>query len=83
MAFIARAYSAALFSKPIRKNLMALKIRGRQLAIFPGGGPPSIVTAMSLYDRVRDGNGCFPHDLPPANLCLMRFTLAFHTLKTA
>ena len=31
-----------------------------QLAIFPGGLPPSIVAASSLYDRVRDGNGCDP-----------------------
>ena len=22
---------------------------------------------MSLYDRVRDGNGCFPHDWSPTN----------------
>ena len=44
-----------------------MKIRCRQLAIFPGGGPPSIFASMSLYDRVRDGNGCFPHDWSPTN----------------
>ena len=29
-------------------------------AIFPGGLPPSIVAAVRLYRRVRDGNGCVP-----------------------
>ena len=38
-----------------------LKIRCWHRVIFPGGGPPSIFTEMSLYDRVRDGNGWFPH----------------------
>ena len=52
---------------PLEKIQWALKIRGRQLAIFPGGGPPSIFASMSLYDRVRDGNGCFPHDWSPTN----------------
>ena len=43
--------------------------KGRwQRVIFPGGGPPSIVTEVSLYDRVRDGNGCFPHSWSPASL---------------
>ena len=44
------------------------KTRSWQRVIFPGGGPPSIVTEVSLYDRVRDGNGCFPHSWPPASL---------------
>ena len=35
-------------------NLRSLKFRCWQRAIFPGGGPPSIVTVMSLYDRVAD-----------------------------
>ena len=52
-------------------SIPAFKIRTRQLVIFPGGGPPSIVTAMSLYDRVRDGNGCFPHAWSPRNLVLV------------
>ena len=30
------------------------KIRIWQLAIFPGGHPPSSFAASSLYDRVRD-----------------------------
>ena len=51
------------------------KFRSWQLVIFPGGGPPSIFTAMSLYDRVRDGNGCFPHAWPPTNLSSVLRTL--------
>ena len=43
----------------------SFKIIPWQLAIFPGGLPPSIVAASSLYDRVRDGNGCFPAAWPP------------------
>ena len=31
-----------------------VQIRCWQRAIFPGGGPPSIVASVSLYDRVRD-----------------------------
>lgn len=42
-------------------TLTSFKNRTWQRVIFPGGGPPSIVTAVSLYDRVRDGNGWFPH----------------------
>lgn len=42
-------------------NHSLFKNRFRQRAIFPGGGPPSIFAAVSLYDRVRDGNGWFPH----------------------
>ena len=37
-----------------------IKYRNRQRPIFPGGYPPSIVGARSLYDRVRDGNGWCP-----------------------
>ena len=44
------------------------KYRIRQLLIFPGGYPPSIVSASSLYDRVRDGNGWNPAAWPPENL---------------
>ena len=40
----------------------------RQPVIFPGGLPPSIVTAISLYDRVRDGNEWYPDALSPENL---------------
>ena len=39
-----------------------------QQLIFPGGYPPSIVSASSLYDRVRDGNGWSPTAWPPENL---------------
>ena len=42
--------------------------RNRQRPIFPGGYPPSIVGARSLYDRVRDGNGWCPSALSPINL---------------
>ena len=48
-------------------NLRSLKFRCWHRAIFPGGGPPSIVTSVSLYDRVRDGNGWFTYDWTPAN----------------
>ncbi len=41
------------------------KIKPWQRAIFPSGLPLSIVTASSLYGRVRDGNGCFPAALSP------------------
>ena len=51
-----------------------VQIRCWQRAIFPGGGPPSIVTSVSLYDRVRDGNGWFPYDLSPTNFRLL-FTI--------
>ena len=47
--------------------LAFIQFRCWQRAIFPGGGPPSIVASVSLYDRVRDGNGWFPYDLSPAN----------------
>ncbi len=46
------------------------KFRIWQLLIFPGGYPPSIVSASSLYDRVRDGNGWNPAASPPENLAL-------------
>ena len=49
-------------------SFLFFKIRCRQRAIFPGGGPPSIFAEMSLYDRVRDGNGWFPHSWSPTNL---------------
>ena len=52
-------------------NSLFTQIRCRQLAIFPGSGPPSIFASMSLFDRVRDGNGSFPHDLSPTNLSLL------------
>ena len=51
-------------------NPCFLKFRSWQLVIFPEGGPSSIFTTMSLYDRVRDGNGCFPHVWSPANLLI-------------
>ena len=50
-----------------------IKIRIRQLLIFPGGYPPSIVSASSLYDRVRDGNGWNPTAWPPENPVNVRF----------
>lgn len=34
-------------------------------AIFPGSLPPSIVAAVRLYLRVRNGNGCVPDALAP------------------
>ena len=46
-------------------SLFVFKIRIRQQLIFPGGYPPSIVSANSLYDRVRDGNGWSPIALSP------------------
>ena len=49
------------------------KFRTWQRAIFPGGHPPSIVTASSLYDRVRDGNGWFPAALSPRELFVAKF----------
>ena len=48
-------------------NFAFSQIRCWQRAIFPGGGPPSIFASVSLYDRVRDGNGWDPYDLSPAN----------------
>ena len=45
-----------------------IQFRCWQRAIFPGGGPPSIFAAKSLYDRVRDGNGWFPLAWSPTNL---------------
>ena len=53
-----------------RKQILRLfnKYRNRQRPIFPGGYPPSIVGARSLYDRVRDGNGWCPSALSPINL---------------
>ena len=48
------------------KNPFA-KIRFWQLAIFPGGLPPSSFAASSLYDRVRDGNGWDPAAWSPEN----------------
>ena len=48
--------------------ITSFKNRIWQRVIFPGSGPPSIFTAMSLYDRVRDGNGWFPHAWSPENL---------------
>ena len=66
-----------LLKQPDLKYLnQAVEIRCWQLVIFPGGGPPSIFTAMSLFDRVRDGNGSFPHAWSPANL---RFVLLAHS----
>ena len=58
---------------------LSLKFSIWRLVIFPGGPPPSIVTAMSLYDRVRDGNGWFPHAWPPEILMshLLRITRPF------
>ena len=44
-----------------------IQFRCWQRVIFPGSGPPSIFTAKSLYDRVRDGNGWFPLAWSPAN----------------
>ena len=57
------------------KKISAFKIRCRQRVIFPGGGPPSIFTAVSLYDRVRDGNGWFPHAWSPTNSFAVRSKL--------
>ena len=54
------------FLKSIQK-LFSAKNRIRQLAIFPGGLPPSSFAASSLYDRVRDGNGWDPAALSPEN----------------
>ena len=48
-------------------NFAFIQFRCWQRAIFPGGGPPSIFASVSLYDRVRDGNGWDPYDLSPAN----------------
>ena len=50
------------------------KYRNRQRPIFPGGYPPSIVGARSLYDRVRDGNGWYPSALSPINLLVTSYT---------
>ena len=58
--------------KFFKKSFFA-KIRIWQLAIFPGGHPPSSFAASSLYDRVRDGNGWDPAALSPEN----RFWLAY------
>ena len=64
-------------------------------AIFPGSLPPSIVAAVRLYLRVRDGNGCVPVAMAPSLLGQIRcdedivsdliFSLEvkLHALKTA
>ncbi len=54
--------------------------------MFPGGLPPSIVTASSLYDRVRDGNEWCPAALSPESFCRMhKHSMSFqaHTLRAA
>ena len=56
-----------LLKNPSRVILRGFEIRCWHRVIFPGGGPPSIFTEVSLYDRVRDGNGWFPYSLTPAN----------------
>lgn len=53
-----------------------LKTKPWQRAIFPSGLPLSIVTASSLYGRVRDGNVCFPAALSPEINLLVHCTLA-------
>ena len=55
--------------------LAFLQFRCWQRAIFPGGGPPSIVASAGLYDRVRDGNGWFTCDWPPTNFSSADFLL--------
>lgn len=52
----------------INQKLFFAKIRIWQLAIFPGGHPPSSFAASSLYDRVRDGNGWDPAAWSPEKL---------------
>ena len=52
------------------KIVFFIQIRIRQRVIFPGGHPPSIVTAISLYFRVRDGNEWFPDALSP-EICFL------------
>ena len=63
-------------------NSHFIQFRCWQRAIFPGSGPPSIVAAKGLYDRVRDGNGWFTLAWSPTIFCfvvpLIRFTT--HTL---
>lgn len=49
---------------------LLFKLGPWQQAIFPGGDPPSIVTANSLNCRVRDGNECFPIALSPRKSCI-------------
>ena len=51
------------------------KYRCWHRVIFPGGGPPSIFTEVSLYDRVRDGNGWFTYSWTPANSFALRWKL--------
>ena len=55
------------FLKLVQKLFFA-KIRIWQLAIFPGGHPPSSFAASCLYDRVRDGNGWDPAAWSPEKL---------------
>ena len=64
---------ASIFRNVNKKELQFLetlfvKYRIWQRPIFPGGYPPSIVGARSLYDRVRDGNGWYPSAWSPENL---------------
>ena len=54
-----------------------------QLAILPGGHPPSIVAASSLYDRVRDGNGWFAAAWSPEILFTLKILNVFCTFKVA
>ena len=59
-----------------------LKYRIWQLLIFPGGYPPSIVSASSLYDRVRDGNGWDPAAWPPENPVSVQLILRLNSQPT-
>ena len=54
-----------------------------QLAILPGGLPPSIVAASSLYDRVRDGNGWDAAALSPEILFTLNLSPMSCTFKVA
>ena len=65
--FFKSEYFLKIFSKKYRliSESVFFKNKPWQRAIFPSGLPLSIVTASSLYGRVRDGNGCFPAALSP------------------
>ena len=60
-------------TKSPQNNESFFKFKIWQQLIFPGGYPPSIVSASSLYDRVRDGNGWSPTAWPPEHLMSCSF----------
>ncbi len=54
--------------KPLTNVRGFLEMNPWRKAIFPGPYSPSIVAVVSLYGRVRNGNGCYPGTKPPRNL---------------